>query len=273
MIRKICGKSVTGASHIRAEKPCQDSHKCLKISDTVTVLAVADGHGSERCLYSKTGSQIAVNTFCSVIKELLASCENQPLEFLTSYLNREGELRISQTIEEEWKNRVWKAHLKNKREKATDADGNPDKNSVYRLYGTTLLGLLIMPEFLFGFQLGDGDILRIDGEQVQSVIMADKILGTETHSLSSQNAWKKAITVMRSRDETAESPHMYLMSTDGFANSYPSTEAFEQTCREYFEMIQEHGFEAVAGNLRDWLNETSEQGCGDDITVVMAYYC
>ncbi|MCD8336514.1 MAG: protein phosphatase 2C domain-containing protein [Lachnospiraceae bacterium] len=274
MIRKICGKSVTGASHIRAMKPCQDNYKCLELSDTVTVLAVADGHGSERCPYSKTGSQIAVNTFCSVIKNLLTGCEehDHPLDFLMSYLNREGELRIAQTIEEEWKNRVWKAHRKNKRDKVLDAEGNLDLDSVYRQYGTTLLGLLITPEFLFGFQLGDGDILRVDAEQVQPVIMADKILGTETHSLSSRTAWKKAITVMRSRDETAESPHLYLMSTDGFANSYPSTEAFEQTCKEYFEMIQEHGFETVAGNLKDWLNETSEQGCGDDITVVLAYF-
>ena len=36
-------------------------------------------------------------------------------------------------------------------------------------------------------------------------------------------------------------------------------------------MIREHGFDTVCGNLGKWLNETSELGCGDDITVVMVY--
>ena len=37
-------------------------------------------------------------------------------------------------------------------------------------------------------------------------------------------------------------------------------------------MIKEHGAEAVQGNLKKWLTETSELGCGDDITVVMGYF-
>jgi hypothetical protein len=62
------------------------------------------------------------------------------------------------------------------------------------------------------------------------------------------------------------------MSTDGFANSYRSQEDFKKTCRDYYLMIQEHGFDAVAENLKGWLSETSELGCGDDITVVLSYY-
>jgi hypothetical protein len=36
-------------------------------------------------------------------------------------------------------------------------------------------------------------------------------------------------------------------------------------------MIGEHGFDAVKDNLAKWLKETSELGCGDDITLVLAY--
>lgn len=32
-----------------------------------------------------------------------------------------------------------------------------------------------------------------------------------------------------------------------------------------------HGFKAVKDKLAKWLKETSEYGCGDDVTVVMAY--
>ncbi|MCD8221791.1 MAG: protein phosphatase 2C domain-containing protein [Clostridiales bacterium] len=271
MVRMICGQSVRGASHIRNDKPCQDSFKVREISDTVSLVAVADGHGSESCPFSKTGAKIAVNTFCTVVGQLWENLSDNQ-EFFMSYLNREGEVRVAQAIDEEWKRRVWKAHLDNKREKPLDAEGKPDKAAVYRMYGTTLLGLLLTPDFLFAFQIGDGDILYLNADQVQPVIEADKILGTETHSLSSENAWKKAITVVRRREE-GDFPQLYLMATDGFSNSYPSTEGFEGTCRDYFHMIQEHGFETVAGNLKDWLSETSELGCGDDITVVMSYFC
>ncbi len=272
MKRMICGKRVTGASHIRAGKPCQDSYRYLEISDQISILAVADGHGSDSCPFSGLGALMAVNTFCFVIEKLLKSSANKSPEFLISYLHREGELGIAQAIEKEWKRRVRRSHFNHKRERPLDAEGKVDKAAVYRLYGTTLLGLLITPDFLFAFQIGDGDILKIDAGQVQPVIEADKILGTETHSLSSHNSWRKAITVVRNRDETLENPHLYLMTTDGFANSYPSAGAFEETCQAYFEMIQTHGFDSVAANLEGWLKETSAQGCGDDITVVMVYY-
>ena len=83
---------------------------------------------------------------------------------------------------------------------------------------------------------------------------------------------KKAITMIRKRDVSEDIPYFYMLSTDGFSNSYKSEADFHVCCRDYFNLIQEHGFEAVASNLKDWLKETSELGCGDDITVVMAYY-
>jgi serine/threonine protein phosphatase PrpC len=110
----------------------------------------------------------------------------------------------------------------------------------------------------------------VDDQTVQPVIEGDKILGTETHSLCRRDAWKKAITTIRRR--TQADTCLYLMATDGFANSYRSQEDFKKTCRDYYLMIQEHGFDAVAENLKSWLSETSELGCGDDITVVLSYY-
>jgi hypothetical protein len=62
-----------------------------------------------------------------------------------------------------------------------------------------------------------------------------------------------------------------MLSTDGFVNSYASEGEFKKTCREYYEMIGEHGFDAIKDNLAKWLKETSELGCGDDITLVLAY--
>lgn len=270
MSRKIYGECVRGASHIRNGVVCQDNCKYVLLSDDIALIAIADGHGSASCPYSKTGSKIAVNVFCRIIEDLFHNFE-EDMDFFMTYLNREGEVKVAQAIDAEWKRRVWKAHLDNKREKSMQANGEVDKAAVYKQYGTTLLGLMITPTFLFAFQLGDGDIMYVDSEEIQPVIEGDKILGTETHSLCKIDAWKKAITIIRKRTSAA-APHFYWLSTDGFSNSYKTESDFRLTCRDYFKLIQEHGFETVATNLKDWLKETSELGCGDDITLVLAYF-
>jgi len=270
MNRQIYGVSVQGASHVRNQIPCQDNFKQLQVSDHAVILAVADGHGSTSCPYSKTGSKIAVNVFCAIMEDLLNGFVDNEEQLLT-YLNREGELTIAQDIDAEWKRRVWKAHIDNKREKPLDDNGEIDKAAVYKQYGTTLLGLFITERYIFAFQLGDGDMVYVDASGVQPIIEGDKILGTETHSLCKLDAWKKAISMIRMREET-EAPHLFMISTDGFSNSYRTQEEYFVSCKDYYALILEHGFEAVAGQIKDWLKETSELGSGDDITLALAYF-
>ena len=267
----LYGESVKGATHVRNGAPLQDSYKIEKVSDDISIIAVADGHGSEKCPKSKNGSMIAVNVFCKVMKEYWQKYEEQP-ESLITWLNREGELRFAQDICEEWQRRVRKSFNDSKSEKPLDENGKTDWKEVYKLYGTTLLGLMITPTFIFAFQLGDGDIQLVDQNGVSPVVETEKILGTETHSISKIDAWRKAVSVTRRREVAEELPYLYMLSTDGFANSYLTEEDFARTCREYFIMIREHGFDEVCSNLGKWLSETSELGCGDDTTLVMAYF-
>lgn len=271
MNRNIFGESVQGASHIRINKECQDSCKKIDFIEDVAIIAVADGHGSDSCPFSKTGSEIAVNVFCKVMTDFCSHFEDN-MDALMTYLNREGDTKVAQVIDAEWKKRVYKQHINNKREILIDANGEKDKASVYKQYGSTLLGIMITNTYVFAFQLGDGDIMYIDGDGVKLVIEGDKILGTETHSLSKKDSWKKAITVVSKRDAEMNLPHLYMLSSDGMANSFTSQEEFYKTCNEYFGLIGEHGCKTVAGNLKDWLNETSTMGCGDDITVMFGYY-
>jgi hypothetical protein len=108
---------------------------------------------------------------------------------------------------------------------------------------------------------------------VEPLIVTEKILGTETHSLSKPDAWKKAITITkRTISDAAEPPHAFMLTTDGYANSYASQEEYNKSVEGYFSLIKEHGAEAVSGNLKQWLSETSEMGCGDDITALIAYF-
>lgn len=271
MIRSVFGESVQGASHIRSGKECQDSMKKVEKDESTVILAVADGHGSESCPYSKTGSYVAVNVFCKILGDYLETYNGQP-ELLLTFLKREGDTKVAQAIDTEWKRRILKIHANCKREVIMDAENNKDKTAIYKMYGSTLLGLVITNEFLFAFQLGDGDIVKVSETGVQNIIEADKILGTETHSLSKAESWKRAITFVKKEEENVQLPVMYMLSSDGLANSFTNDDEFKKTCNDYFTMINEYGAKAVSDHLKAWLSETSELGCGDDITALFAYY-
>ena len=270
MIRSVFGASVQGASHIRSGRECQDSLKKVVKDSGAVILSVADGHGSESCPSSKTGSFTAVNVFCKIMGDYLDTYAGQP-EMLFTFLKREGDTKIAQEIEAEWKRRILRLHTRCKREIPLNAEGGKDREAVYRLYGSTLLGLVMTGDFLFAFQLGDGDIVKVSKNGVYPVIEADKILGTETHSLSKPESWKKAITLIRRREENEQLPVMYMLSTDGLSNSYKNDGEFQKTCMDYYALLKEHGVKAVSGQLQTWLQETSEMGSGDDITALFFY--
>ena len=270
MTRSVFGESVQGASHVRSGKECQDSLKKIEKDENTVILAVADGHGSDACPYSKTGADIAVNVFCKIMEDYLDTYVKQP-EILLTFLKREGDTKVAQAIDAEWKRRILKIHSNNKRETILDANGNKDKDAIYKMYGSTLIGLVITAEFLFAFQLGDGDIIEVSDTGVQNVIEADKILGTETHSLSKAEAWKKVITCIKKKEGFPKLPVMYMLSSDGMANSYKNEDEFRKTCSDYFSLLKKHGAKAVSDSLKDWLGETSQLGCGDDITALFAY--
>jgi serine/threonine protein phosphatase PrpC len=138
------------------------------------------------------------------------------------------------------------------------------------MYGTTLLGVVITPAFVFAFQLGDGDLVFSSKNKTEYVILGDLLLGTATHSLSVVDSWKRAKIGIYPAPNTNEACAFHL-STDGFSNSYRDEQTFLYTVSDYFKTINEHGVDAVKANIKSWLNETSKNGSGDDITVLIAY--
>ena len=230
MKRMVFGESVQGASHKRVDKECQDSFKKLEYDDGTVIMAIADGHGSKACPYSKSGSSIAVNVFCKVMDEFHASyAEN--LEMLLTYLNREGDTKVAQAVDAEWKRRVLKVHTNQKREVLLTEDGEKNKAEIYKQYGSTLVGLMITPIFVFAFQLGDGDISYVDQNGLDHLLEDEKILGVETHSLSKIDSWKKVVSAVRRRDEADGLPYMLMLSTDDAHRAWHLFEAGRDSSR------------------------------------------
>ena len=270
MSQAIIGVRTPGASHKRVNKECQDYLDSREFKDGTFILAVADGHGSATSPFSSDGSKRATEAFKKVLSDLHNEYENSPEAFMT-YLNREGDTRVAFEICKLWQEKVLSTHKQYRREVPMTEDNNVDEKAIWKLYGSTLLGLMISPTFIFAIQIGDGDIAFVDLKGFNKVVEGEKLLGVSTYSLSDPNAWQKAVTTVMSWNVGNEIPSAFFLTTDGFANSFKSDEAYEKTICEYYSALNEYGPKAIKNTLRKWLYETSEGGCGDDISMMICY--
>lgn len=281
MTGKVFAKSVQGASHIRQNKICQDSNYWCKNIENAVIVAVADGHGSESCIYSDEGAYRAVHAFCDIMQELITK-DGFSKDTLKPLVD-DNKL-LAKRITSLWRKRVARKHRDehrgvvagDKTTKKRTSIGNVIKkanksNVDYMLYGTTLLGIAVVDKMAVVYQLGDGDIQLVTKDEVRPLVDADKFLGVETYSLSNDMSWNYAkVSVVDLTD--LNEPFLIMLSTDGLSNSYINTTEFNKCCSDYLAIIQEDGFSYVKKHLEEWLRDTSDNGCGDDVTVALAYF-
>jgi len=128
---------------------------------------------------------------------------------------------------------------------------------------------LATPAYVLYLQLGDGDILIVSdsGQAVRSWPRDPRLLGLETTSLCGERAAEEMRVAVQAHSGT--SPALALLATDGYANSFREDDGFLRTGSDLLELIREDGIDGVERNLETWLNEASELGSGDDITVAV----
>lgn len=283
MVAQVYAKSVPGATHLRKGIVCQDSCYWSKKIEDAVIMAIADGHGSEKCVYSDEGAYRATHVFCDIMQEVMNDFDGN-VDSLKPLIDENRIL--AKKISTLWRKRITRKHNDEHREKA-DIENNGEirrrtsiRNALdkanqtkvdYMLYGTTLLGIAVFGDSALIYQIGDGDIQIVTNDGVSSLVDADKFLGVETYSLAHDMSWNYAKTVMVSLKDIKK-PFLIMMSTDGLSNSYINDAEFKKCCMDYFDIIREEGFETVKKELNDWLRDTSDHGCGDDITVALAYF-
>lgn len=255
-------KSVRGASH-KPDGICQDSNLIQLLDGELYVIAVADGHGSPICKYSHIGSDIAVKCFFDLIETLYNKVEGDMWK-LSESLNANGADKLIKYFHKFWLKEI-ELSYENMIKEGTEAEVEKFDPE---LYGTTFLGLIVGKEFVYALQIGDGDIVFVEGDQFHHVIDPPKFLGTETYSLSNQEPWNNAATYFQRMTFFEKAPCLFMVFSDGFSNSFVDDQQFEIACIDYLRTLQQYGEEAVQENLEQWLDETSTEGCGDDITLV-----
>ena len=276
---RAVGASVRGASHRRGGMPNQDALLWLPTSGrgASMVLAVSDGHGSAMSFRSQIGAHLAVSCAIPLIQSLIAD-ESSVIQL--SAVKDISEARLPVEIVREWQASV-DTHLAEhpltedeltKLEEAMGEQARDEVESQGRLaYGATLLAVLVTPAYLLFIQLGDGDILTVTRKGVVSrPVPADsRLFANETTSLCRDEAWADFRT--RLMPCYGEMPVMIMASTDGYSNSFADDSGFLEVGRDLLEILREQGIAPIESNLESWLQEASEDGSGDDITVGLLY--
>ncbi len=261
-------ESVIGKSHIKIEMPNQDAIISKSITDDILISAVADGHGSKKCIRSDVGAKFAVNSSIEVLEKIKDKLLLEENKLNTKAI---GKYYTKQVISL-WKEKVNEHLLENPINydaltSLSSTEIKSIKKNKLMPYGSTLLIIVLIHDFIVCYQLGDGDILFVSKNKKVSkpIKRDDRHIGNDTLSLCIHKPEKEfKIRVFRDLNHFLE---MIILSTDGYSNSFSTEKGFLKVGTDLAEMVSSDGFEVIEENLKDWIEDTSNNGSGDDTSV------
>ncbi|NJP04738.1 MAG: protein phosphatase 2C domain-containing protein [Chloroflexaceae bacterium] len=279
---QVGGKSVRGAAHIRHNLPNQDAISWLggTGSGLPIALAVSDGHGSARYFRSDRGAALAVDSATTLLYDLAT---NQTGDTSLSALKRAAEERLPQALVRHWQEQVQAAlaHTPLTDEELAqlaDKSGLAARQTVLDqpllAYGATLVAVLVTETYILYLQLGDGDILTVaDDLSVSRPPLAgdERLFGDETTSLCTNESWRDMRVCFQAIVHTP--PALIVLSTDGYSRSFTEESGFLQVGSDLLQMLRSDGFATVQAELPGWLEEASQSGSGDDISLGFLWKC
>ena len=254
-----------GAYHRRENLPCQDAFALwtgVVENNRIYIMAVADGLGSSGYDLSHYGAALATEAAVDELRSLyheFSSSKNELFKNLQS--------NFPNGVLKRWKGKI--ARDIKKREPLIH-----ETTDFLKRYGTTLLISMITPEGIFLGQLGDGDILilQTNGKVEKPIPGSTELIANETHSLTSPDSPR----LWRIETYSIDSPALIMISTDGLSNSFESDEEFHKFARSFYHHMIEHGIHKGMERsleqlqLPQWIDNASEKGSGDDITLGVA---
>jgi Protein phosphatase 2C len=274
---RVIGDTVPGASHLRAGVPNQDALLQVRASSVYlpVILSISDGHGSNKCFRSDRGSLFAVHLASALLnKTLIGARSVSDLE----KFGKEAQASLPGEVVRRWR-KVVEADLRQdpfqeaEFARLVEKDGERARELVeanpYLAYGATLLVVALTSSFILYMQLGDGEILSVSdtGEVKQPLPDDARLLANETTSLCLEGAADDFRFHIEPFPEPP--PAMILLTTDGYANSFSTTEGFHKVGSDLLEMMRADGFDSVNRSVKGWLEEATESGSGDDCTLAI----
>lgn len=268
-------QSVIGSSHIRKNKPREDSGIKLE-ADGIKVFAVADGHGDSRCCRAHIGSDLICKIAAAELSEFAQTIQKEGWvdRLLDDKENKKLIETLVTSIIGKWGNAVNEEFEHNpltETELAAASGLNIDSSAgieVEKLYGTTLIAGLLTENYLLLLQQGDGrcDVFNAQGEVFQPIPWDERCVGTGTTSVCDSDAIQSTRHCLI--DLNRMSVIACIAGTDGVEDSFPmSMEKVHAYYRDLIIYCCNEGAEKLEQYLETELSELSKNGSADDVTV------
>jgi len=283
----INGATVRGVGHTRERKSNQDSINWMhSIQQDIGILSVADGHGSDTYFRSKIGSKIATKIATRTMYKLFTE---YPLSSATfSGIRDIIRYSIPRLLVRNWNDEVVRHFQRHPFTNYELLNLSSKKNSVFvnkiishpqTAYGSTLITAVLTKNYLFLFQIGDGNILIVDDcKNLELPFDENREIEDENHTINPLNytnslcmnsSWLEF--KVRTYSKYDLNAKLILLATDGYYNSFKNERGFNKIGTDYLDMLNNYGLEYMQNRLRFLLNETSLNGSGDDITLGYLY--
>lgn len=269
--------SIVGDLHIKKNLPNQDAIAYYKLpgSAPAFVMAVSDGHGSDKCPRSDVGSALAVNTAVKVFIDAWSVMQpkldnTEDAEKTLALLNIERHVRkdITKQLVDNWISAV--------ENHASSIPFHAEQDLTKRLlaYGATLTVIFLCKHFTVCMRLGDCEVLIVDSDmRVNRIAPRNKEnVGEDTDSLCMPNADKRfSVSFHGSGDPDNRHGKLYLVCSDGYEKAFESNTGFEKSAIDFAKLVSSgKGRETVEHELESWLREYSNYS-GDDVSVGLLF--
>jgi len=242
---------VRGASHIRDDKPCQDAF-LVDEQNNLLSMTLSDGHGDKRHDRSDRGAALAVDVASNTLFEWIESSADI------------RDRKIPVEVGKRWRQLV----LEEREENDSGQPLNENDQLLHlQRYGATLLMALASQDGLYVAQLGDGDLIWLDESGGMKILLpADTTnVANSTDSLCQPGArylWREMVKRPPMRG-------VLVLASDGLSNSFADSSELQKFLVSLKERISEYGLEAIAKVLPSWLDDLSEKGSYDDISLIL----
>lgn len=260
--------SEQGYNHIKSDKVCQDSSGHYS-DNSMAVVVVADGHGSDNYPRTDRGSSFAVEATITAIKEFVKTVEDSAID-----ISQDSDSYLEQLAKNILAN--WYAAVDADLEKYPFSEEELSKVSdkykkkymsgqrLEKAYGTTLIAACQTNNYWFGIQIGDGKCVCIsqDGSMYEPIPWDEDCQANITTSICDSEAIEEFRYCFME-----ECPVATLMGTDGIDDSYANSEEMYVLYRSILAIFAEYGCETGKNEIQSFLPGLSRKGSGDDVSI------
>lgn len=258
--------SVQGASHIKKNKECQDASRSY-YDDEIAIAVVCDGHGGNDYVRSAVGSSVAAAIAERNIKDFVSSVDKDELKRHSDQLLA----KLEGSIIGNWNEEIYQHYEQNPftEEEIAVLSSKAQKKylqekRIESAYGTTLIAVVVTPDYWFGIHIGDGKCVAIspDGRFLQPIPWDDKCFLNATTSICDTRALENF------RHFYSEKlPVAVFVGSDGIDDCFKNDQQLNNLYKTVLYSFTTSEFDSAVSDLHDYLPRLSAKGSGDDVSV------